>query len=59
MNIASILQKQLNVIKLGHYGAGVFLFPFFIFIISFSLFFSLILILQWSLFDFDRNLPPM
>lgn len=39
MNIASILQNQLNVIKLGHYGAGVFRFPFFIFIISFSFFF--------------------
>lgn len=59
MNIASILQNQLNVIKLGHYGAGVFQFPFFIFIVSFSFFFSLILILQRSLFDFDRNLPSM
>lgn len=59
MNIASILQNQLNVIKLGHYGAGGFRFPFFIFIVSFSFFFSLILILQRSLFDFDRNLPSM
>lgn len=41
MNIASILQNQLNVIKLGHYGAGVFRFPFFIFIVSFSFFFFL------------------